>query len=313
MKTKIFIDGREGTTGLQIEERLSCREDVELLRIDEDKRKNAEERRKLLNAADLVFLCLPDAAAKEAVSLVDNPKTRIIDASTAHRVAPGWVYGFPELEKGQREKIAAAGRVANPGCYATGFLALAKPLVAGGFLSPESLVSVHALSGYTGAGKKAIAQYGAPDRDPELDSPRLYGLGLFHKHLPEMAAYAGLTHKPLFNPMICDFPQGMTVSIPLFVSQMAKQAGPDALRAYYEEYYAGEPFIRVQPAGAPESGFLGANNLAGRDSLEIFVCGSGEQLTLVSRLDNLGKGASGAAVQNLNIMLGCPETTGLTL
>ena len=313
MKTKIFIDGREGTTGLQIEERLSRREELELLRIDEDKRKDADERRKFLNAADLVFLCLPDAAAKEAVAMIDNPNTRVIDASTAHRTAPGWTYGFPELEKGQREKIATAKRVANPGCYATGFIALVAPLVRGGFLLPDALVSCHALSGYTGAGKKAIAQYGAPDRDPELDSPRQYGLGLSHKHLPEMAALAGLTHKPLFNPMICDYPQGMTVSVPLFSAQLNRAADPDALRAFYAEYYAGQPFIRVQPAGEPASGFLGANNLAGRDILEIFVCGNAEQLTLISRLDNLGKGASGAAVQNMNIMLGCPEETGLTL
>lgn len=313
MKTKIFIDGREGTTGLQIEERLCRRDDIELLSIEPERRKDPDERRKFLNAADLVFLCLPDAAAKEAVQLIENPGTRVIDASTAHRVSPGWVYGFPELDREQRGKIAAAKRVANPGCYATGFIALVKPLVAGGFLSPETLISVHALSGYTGAGKKAIAQYGEPDRNPELDSPRQYGLGLSHKHLPEMAAYTGLTHKPLFNPMICDYPQGMIVSVPLFAAQLAKAADPDAIRAFYAEYYAGQTLIRVQPAGEPASGFLGANNLAGRDILEIFVCGNAEQLTLISRLDNLGKGASGAAVQNLNLMLGCPEETGLTL
>lgn len=314
MKTKVFIDGREGTTGLQIYDRLSGRSDIELLQIDEDKRKDPDERRKFLNAADIVFLCLPDAAAREAVALIDpdNDHTAVIDASTAHRVAPGWVYGFPELT-GQREKIASARRIANPGCYATGFISLIRPLVEKGVLSPDALLTVHALSGYTGAGKKAIAQYSDPDRDPELDSPRHYGLGLTHKHLPEMAAISGLAHKPIFTPMICDYPQGMVVAVPLFLSQLEKEMTKDDLRALYEDYYAGSPLISIRPADAPSCGFLGANNLAGFDGLQIFVCGNDEQVVLLSRLDNLGKGASGAAVQNMNLLMGCPEETGLQL
>ncbi|MDD6032234.1 MAG: N-acetyl-gamma-glutamyl-phosphate reductase [Oscillospiraceae bacterium] len=314
MKTKVFIDGREGTTGLQIYDRLSGRTDIELLQIDEDKRKDPDERRKFLNAADIVFLCLPDAAAREAVALIDpdNDHTAVIDASTAHRVAPGWVYGFPELT-GQREKIASARRIANPGCYATGFISLIRPLVEKGMLSPDALLTVHALSGYTGAGKKAIAQYGDPGRDPELDSPRHYGLGLTHKHLPEMAAISGLTHKPIFAPMICDYPQGMVVAVSLFLSQLEKEMTKDDLRALYEDYYAGSPLISIRPADAPSCGFLGANNLAGFDGLQIFVCGNDEQVILLSRLDNLGKGASGAAVQNMNLLMGCPEETGLQL
>lgn len=314
MKTKIFIDGREGTTGLQIDERLSARDDIELLYIDEDKRKDPEERRKFINAADIVFLCLPDAAAKEAVSLIDpdNDHTAVIDASTAHRVDPAWTYGFPELT-GQKEKIASSKRIANPGCYATGFISLVRPLVEKGILSADALISAHALSGYTGAGKKAIAQYGDPDRDPELDSPRHYGLGLSHKHLPEMAKVSGLNHKPIFTPMICDFPQGMVVTVPLFLSEFEKPVTGDDIRALYEEYYAGKPFITVREKEAPACGFLGANNLAGNDGLQIFVCGNDEQIVLISRLDNLGKGASGAAVQNMNILMGCPEDKGLHL
>ncbi len=313
MKPKIYIDGKEGTTGLQIYERLGSRDDLELLLIDEDKRKDPAERKKFLNAADLVFLCLPDAAAKEAVAMIENAHTRVIDASTAHRTAPGWDYGLPELTAGQRQKIAQSVRVANPGCYATGFITLVRPLVERGILSPDSRLTVHALSGYTGAGKKAIAQYGDPNRNLGLDSPRQYGLGLTHKHLPEMAALTGLSRKPLFNPMICDYPQGMAVSVPLFLDQLGGRMTPDRLRELYMEFYQHQQMIRVQPAGEPADGFLGANNMAGRDDLEIFVCGNAEQVVLISRFDNLGKGASGAAVQNMNLMLGYPETLGLQL
>ena len=312
MRPKIYIDGKEGTTGLQIYDRLAGRSDIELLLIDEDKRKDAEERRKFLNAADLAFLCLPDAAAVEAVSLIDNPHTRVIDASTAHRVAPGWVYGFPELS-GQRERIRTAGRVANPGCYATGFLSLVRPLVEKGLLPPETGVVCHALSGYTGAGKKAIAQYTADDRDEELDSPRHYAVTLAHKHLPEMAAVAGLTRKPLFTPMICDYPQGMVVTVPLWAEQLRGKQSVDTLRALYGDYYALSPIVALQPAEAPAGGFIGANNLAGKDTLQIFVHGNDGQFMLTARLDNLGKGASGAAVQNMNLMLGFDETEGLAL
>ena len=311
-KPKIYIDGKEGTTGLQIYERLGTREDIELLLIDEDKRKDVEERRKLLNAADLVFLCLPDGAAREAVSLIGNEQTRVIDCSTAHRTAQGWAYGFPELH-GQRETIRTAGRVANPGCYATGFLALTRPLVEMGVLDQDAFVTCHALSGYTGAGKKAIAQYEDPDREGELDSPRHYAVTLGHKHIPEMMAVSGLTRKPIFMPMICDFPQGMTVTVPLFAGRLRGAGSIAALRELYEGYYAGSPIVQLRPADAPTCGFIGSNNLAGKDVLQIFVNGNEEQLMLTARLDNLGKGASGAAVQNMNLMLGFEETKGLSL
>ena len=311
-RPKIYIDGREGTTGLQIYERLGGRDDIELLLIDEDKRKDAVERSKLLSAADLVFLCLPDDAAREAVSLVTNGRTRIIDCSTAHRTAEGWTYGFPELT-GLRQQIRIAKRVANPGCYATGFLSLVRPLVERGVLSSSARVTCHALSGYTGAGKKAIAQYGDPDRDMELDSPRHYAVTLSHKHLPEMAKVAGLERKPLFMPMICDFPQGMVVTVPLWLDELNGAQSVDSLRALYADYYEGSAVVELRPAGAPSCGFIGSNNLAGKDTLQIFVNGNGEQIMLSARLDNLGKGASGAAVQNMNLMLGFEETKGVAL
>lgn len=311
-KPKIYIDGKEGTTGLQIYQRLGARDDIELLLIDEDKRKDVEERRRLLNAADLVFLCLPDAAAREAVSLIENGGTRVIDCSTAHRTAEGWAYGFPEL-RGQRERIKTAKRVANPGCYATGFLSLVRPLVETGALAPEACVTCHALSGYTGAGKKAIAQYEVPDRELELDSPRHYAVALAHKHIPEMMAVSGLARKPIFMPMICDFPQGMTVTVPLFADQLKGAASIGALRALYADYYGDSPVVTLRPADAPSCGFIGSNNLAGKDILQIFVNGNEEQVMLTARLDNLGKGASGAAVQNMNLMLGFEETKGLNL
>lgn len=311
-KPKIYIDGKEGTTGLQIFERLGERDDIELLLIEENKRKDTEERRTLLNAADLVFLCLPDDAAREAVSLVTNENTRVIDCSTAHRTAEGWVYGFPELHL-QREHIKAAQRVANPGCYATGFLSLICPLVESGVLAPDTYVTCHALSGYTGAGKKAIAQYKDQSRETELDSPRHYAVTLAHKHIPEMMVMSGLIRKPIFMPMICDFPQGMTVTVPLFAGALKKKASIDALRALYAEYYSGSPVVELRPADAPSCGFIGSNNLAGKDTLQIFVNGNEEQLMLTARLDNLGKGASGAAVQNMNLMLGFDETKGLII
>ena len=312
MKPKVYIDGKEGTTGLQIYDRLAAREDIDLLLISEDKRKDPAERKKFLNAADLVFLCLPDAAAVEAVSLIENGQTRVIDCSTAHRTAEGWTYGFPELT-GQREAIRTAARVANPGCYATGFLSLVRPLVEKGALSPKARLACHALSGYTGAGKKAIAQYTGPNRERELESPRHYAVTLSHKHLPEMAAVAGLERPPLFTPMICDYPQGMVVTVPLWAEELEGAQSIESLRALYADYYAGSPVVTLRPADAPSCGFIGANNLAGTDGLQIFVNGNRRQLMLSARLDNLGKGASGAAVQNMNLMLGFEETMGLEL
>jgi len=311
-KPKVYIDGQEGTTGLQIYDRLGGRKDIELLRIDEDKRKDRDERKKLMNEADVVFLCLPDAAAIEAVELVENPDTRIIDASTAHRTAPGWVYGFPELSREQREAIRTARRVANPGCYATGFISLVYPLMKLGLLPPDAPVMAHAISGYTGAGKRAVAQYTAEDRDPELDSPRHYAVTLEHKHIPEMMKVCGLTRKPIFMPMICDFPQGMVVSVPLYMDMLKGVSSRQELWENYEAFYAGADFVQVRPFGSPSCGFMGGNNLANTNCLQIFVCGNEEQLMLSARLDNLGKGASGAAVQNMNLMLGFDETAGLS-
>ncbi len=310
-KPVVYIDGKEGTTGLQIYDRLAERDDIELLLIDENKRKDAAERKKLMNASDLVFLCLPDAAAVEAVDLVENPNTRIIDASTAHRTAPGWVYGFPELGAAQWEAIRTAKRVANPGCYATGFISLVVPLVRGGLLPPDAPLTCHAVSGYTGGGKKAIAQYEASEREPELVSPRHYAVTLSHKHIPEMMQVCGLKRKPIFMPMICDFSQGMVVTVPLYLDMLSGTQTLDSLRALYRGFYAGARYVTVRPDDAPACGFIGSNNLAGTNELQIFVCGNEEQVMLSSRLDNLGKGASGAAVQNMNIMLGFPEEAGL--
>ena len=310
-KPVVYIDGKEGTTGLQIYERLSGREDIELLLIGEDRRKDPAERKKLINAADLVFLCLPDAAAAETVGLVENPNTRVIDASTAHRTAPGWVYGFPELGEDQREAIRTARRVANPGCYATGFISLIAPLVRRGVLPADAPLTVHAVSGYTGGGKKAIAQYEAAEREPELASPRHYAVGLSHKHIPEMVQVCGLKRKPIFMPMICGFPQGMVVTVPLYLDMLRGNQSLESLRSLYGSFYAGARYVTVRPPEAPSCGFIGSNNLAGTNDLQIFVCGNGEQAMLCARLDNLGKGASGAAVQNMNIMLGFGEETGL--
>lgn len=309
-KPNIYIDGREGTTGLEIHGRLAQRDDLELLLIEDEKRKDLTERKRLLNAADLVFLCLPDAAAQEAVALIENPTTRVIDASTAHRIAPGWVYGFPELH-GQRETIKTAKRVSNPGCYATGFIALVRPLTELGILPPDYPLTCHALSGYTGAGKKGIAQYEAAEREGELDSPRHYAVDLHHKHLPEMAAQCGLGHEPIFSPIICDYQRGMVVSVPLYLKLLRGVQSIETLRAAYESYYKGESLVTLRPADAPTCGFIGSNNLAGQEGLQIFVNGNETQVVLTARLDNLGKGASGAAIQNMNLMLGFEETAGL--
>lgn len=311
-KPKVYIDGQAGTTGLQIYGRLRSREDIELLVIDEAKRKDESARRECLNEADLAILCLPDQAAREAVGLIENDHTKVIDCSTAHRTATGWDYGFPELFPLQREKIQASKRVANPGCYATGVIALVRPLVRAGFLSVDYPLAIHALSGYTGGGNKAIAQYEAAQRPAELDSPRHYALDLSHKHIPEIMAQTGLKRKPIFCPIICDFPQGMAVSVPLALSWMGG-VDQNLLRKCYERYYQGERLVSIAPEGTPEDGFLGSSNYAGRDDLEIVLCGNEDQAVVFARFDNLGKGASGAAVQNMNLMLGFEETKGLNL
>ena len=303
---KVFIDGSAGTTGLRIAERLALRADIELLRLPEERRKDAEARRAILNEADIAFLCLPDAAAIEAVSLVENPRTALIDTSTAHRTDPGWVYGFAELP-GQREKIRAAKRIANPGCHASGFIALIAPLVQVGLIRPDAILSCFSLTGYSGGGKKMIAEYEAPDRSPLLDAPRQYGLAQAHKHLPEMQALCGLEIAPIFCPIVADFYSGMEVTVPLYAGQLSGSVKD--IREVYRGRYAG-PLIRFVDA-ADEGGFHSAAALAGRDDMEISVSGNDERILLTARFDNLGKGASGAAIQNMNIVLGVDETTGL--
>jgi N-acetyl-gamma-glutamyl-phosphate reductase len=306
---KVFIDGQEGTTGLQLAERLHSRRDIEVLQISESLRKDEAERAKRMNQADLVFLCLPDEAAVRAVKLIANESTRVIDASTAHRVAPGWAYGFPELSAAHRAAVASGARIANPGCYATGFLAIAYPLISLGLISPHARLTCHAVSGYSGAGKKGIAQYQNPDRGEAFRSPRLYGLGLTHKHLPEMQKVSGLIKPPIFNPMVCDFYAGMSVSVPLWAAQFEKRVTTASLKDALSAFYEGSKLISV--LDAPEDGFLPANLLAGTNRLNLYVLGNGEQLTLTAVLDNLGKGAAGAAVQNMNIALGLDEYEGL--
>jgi len=303
-KPKVYIDGKEGTTGLQIYERLGNRDDIELLLIDEDKRKDTEERRKFLNAADLVFLCLPDAAAIEAVSLIDNPNTRVIDASTAHRTNPDWDYGFPELSGEHLEKIKVSKRVANPGCHATGFISCVYPLVAAGIIPKDYPLTAYSLTGYSGGGKKLIAEYEDENRDVRHESHRIYGTNLKHKHLPEMKTVCGLDKEPVFSPILGDFYKGMatTILLPGFDARQVHKALAD--------HYAGQKLVSVAPLGGDES-VIYASTLAGKDSLRIIVCGREDQTTVTALFDNLGKGASGAAVQNMNIMLGFDPTEGL--
>ena len=312
--TKIFIDGKEGTTGLKIFERFKDRADLEIIQIDEEKRKDPEERKKLINSSDFTFLCLPDAAAAEAVSLAENPNVRIIDASTAHRTNTDWAYGFPELSAAHREKIKNSNRVAVPGCYAGGFISLVYPLVSNNFISPDYPVTCYAVSGYSGAGKKAIAVYESEDKPYGHNSPRQYALTQQHKHLPEMQKICGLSEKPIFIPLVCDYYSGMVVTVPLFPKLMEKRYTPDEIVTMLKDHYKNQPMIKVYDFMGEEvlpDGFLPANTLSGKNHLEIFVYGNEDRIVLSSRLDNLGKGASGAAVQCLNIMMGIDETTGL--
>ena len=310
-KPKVYIDGKEGTTGLQIYERLGSRDDIELLLIDEDKRKDTEERRKFLNAADLVFLCLPDAAAIEAVSLIDNPNTRVIDASTAHRTNPDWDYGFPELSAQHLENIKKSKRVANPGCHATGFIACVYPLVAMGILPADALLSSFSLTGYSGGGKKMIAQYESADKEADLFAPCPYGMGQSHKHLPEMKAVCGLAHKPVFSPIVDDYYKGMATTVPLHMSQLKGVSTVAEVREKLQAYYAGQKMVTV--SAAADTAKIYGNAKAGQDTLEIIVAGNDEQFTVTALFDNLGKGASGAAVQNMNIMLGFEADKGLNV
>lgn len=307
----VFIDGKEGTTGLQIFDRLGRRDDVHIITLPDDKRKDIQARKECLNSADISFLCLPDAAAIEAASLVDNDRARIIDASTAHRTAEGWVYGFPELSAERRRQIATAKRVANPGCHATGFISLVVPLVKGGIVPTDYPFVANSVTGYSGGGKKTIAQYQAEDRDYTLASPRQYATAQKHKHLPEMVRECGLEYAPIFNPIICDIYSGMCVTVPIFSRLMTKKYGVDDVRKYFAEYYASQNFIRVMSEEAA-AGYIPCNHLNGTNMLEIYVGGNDERIFLAAVFDNLGKGASGAAVQNMNIMLGLDERVSLT-
>ena len=305
---KVFIDGGAGTTGLRIVERMQAREDVTLITLDEEHRKDPASRKEAIHAADAVFLCLPDDAAKEAARLAEGAKAVVIDASTAHRTAEGWAYGFPELSPSHRAAIRASKRIANPGCYASGFISLVYPLIAHGIAAKDYPFTCHAVSGYTGAGKKGIAEYEAAERDPALASPRLYALGLHHKHLPEMQKVCSLSRPPVFSPYICDFPCGMTVHVPIYRSLLQKKLSVGEMEEVFREHYAGCRFVEV---AKEESGYLAANALEGTNLLQVFVNGNEEQILLSARLDNLGKGASGAAVQNMNIALGLDESVSL--
>ncbi len=309
---KVFIDGREGTTGLRIYDRLSGRSDVSLIVLPEELRKDPEARKKAINDSDITFLCLPDAASIEAVSMVENDNVKIIDASTAHRTNPDWTYGFPEMGASQKEKIVNSKRVANPGCYATGFISIVKPLVEMEILAKDSFVTCHALSGFSGAGKLAISEYASPERPEDFATPRHYALGLTHKHIPEMTAMTGLTREPIFMPMICDYYAGMTVTVPLFFENL-NIGNVEDLRQKFAEFYTNQPFITVNGSEKPKCGFLGSNNKAGKDDLEIFISGNENQVQITARFDNLGKGASGAAIQCMNLMMGKDPCTGLNL
>ena len=312
---KVFIDGSEGTTGLRIFERFQVRDDIELLKIDSDKRKDPDEIKKFINASDITFLCLPDAAAREAVALCDNPDTVILDTSTAHRTEAGWAYGFPELSAEHRQAIAKGKRIAVPGCYASGFIGLAYPLVKGGILPKDYPVSIFAVSGYSGGGKKLIAAYEEEGREAKFDSARMYAWTQSHKHLKEMKAITGIDREPLFSPMTTNYHSGMIVQLPLFTDLLSKKMGPEEIREYLADYYKGEKFIKVMPFGADveAGGALFSDACAGWDGMEIFVTGNADRVIVASRFDNLGKGASGAAIQCMNIVLGCDEAKGLSL
>ncbi len=321
-KHAVFVDGHEGTTGLRIHEYLAARHDVEVLRIDPDKRKDATARAKLLNAAEVAFLCLPDAAAREAAALVTNPNTCLIDASTAHRTQASWVFGLPELAPGQRQALRSATRIANPGCHASAFILLFRPLVDAGLVAPTTAVTASSITGYSGGGKKMIEQYDAARAAPDspdgrkLQSPRPYALKLEHKHIPEMMAHTGLTTKPVFMPVVGAFYKGLSVAVPLQRSQLTRHGDFATVRAAYAKHYEGERFVRVLPLSDPATHEDGgwdvqACNDTNRVDIAVFVDDAGEQAILMARLDNLGKGASGAAVQCMNLHLGVDEASGL--
>ncbi len=315
MTTTVFVDGQEGTTGLQINEYLAQRADIEVLRIDPERRKDVAERKRLINESAVTFLCLPDAAAREAVTLVDNPDTCVIDASTAHRVNPAWTFGLPELAPDQRAKIRESKRIANPGCHASAFILALRPLVAAGLLPADTQVAANSITGYSGGGKSMIADYQAASASAtQLKAPRPYALGLAHKHLPEMAAYTGLTAAPIFQPIVGPFYKGLAVTVFLHPAQFARPAGPADVQEVLADYYAGERFVRVAPVDLEantEGGFFDVEASNDSNRVDLFVFGNAERMLLVARLDNLGKGASGAAVQSMNVHLGVDEGRGL--
>lgn len=307
---KVFIDGSAGTTGLRIYERLSAREDLTLLTLSEDKRKDPLARREALNESDVAFLCLPDDAAREAVAMLENPDTVVLDTSTAHRTADGWCYGFPELSPEREEAVKTAKRIAVPGCHASGFIALVYPLIEAGMLSPDTLLTCHSITGYSGGGKKMIAEYEAEGRDTLLSAPRQYGLTQTHKHLKEMAFVTGLKNAPHFSPIVSDFYSGMEVTVPLFASMLNGATRADIAALYAKKYSA--PLLSYVER-EDEGGFLSAAKLSLLDRMEVSVYGNDERISLVARYDNLGKGASGAALECMNLVLGLPKEYGLSI
>lgn len=309
--TKIFIDGSQGTTGLKIFDRLAKREDIELITLPEDLRKDTNARKEAINAADIAFLCLPDAAAIEAVSFIENENTIVIDTSTAHRTNDNWAYGFPELSKDFEAKLKNSKRIAVPGCYASGFIALVKPLVDAGIIDSDICIACHAMSGYSGAGKNGIAQYEDENRDVLLDAPREYALTQQHKHLKEMKAISGLQNEPIFSPYICDYFCGMVMTVPLFKKDLKNGKTVEDIKALYKEKYNSD--IVKYKESIDENGFIAGNKMSENDGMEITVCGNEDRILLIARYDNLGKGASGAAVQCLNVKMGISPDYQLTL
>lgn len=305
---KVFIDGSVGTTGLRIHERLAARDDVELIALPEELRKNERARKEALNVADVAFLCLPDDAAREAAAMVENEHTVVIDTSTAHRTSPQWAYGFPELGDDFREKIVSSKRIAVPGCHASGFIALVQPLVQSGLLAADEWLTCHSITGYSGGGKKMIAEYQAEERAATLVAPRQYALTQRHKHLKEMKAIGGLEHEPIFCPIVSDFYSGMTVTVPLFQAQLGKFGAADVKKLYAERYVG--PLVQYAE-NVDEDGFISAASLSGRDGMRVTVAGNEERILLVAVYDNLGKGASGAAIECMNLVCGVEPTKGL--